>query len=154
MKSKITKVMSKKLVVVPMGTCLMEAQKIMTEKRIRHLPVVDEMDDVVGILSQRDLANGTSSLKIPVELLMSSPLHYVPWDLPLKSAILKMLELKISSLLVADEDENAIGIVTTDDLLWHLSNLLSDETEEKTLLSPSSRKFIGEFSNKLAQMGI
>jgi CBS domain-containing protein len=51
----ISDVMSKDLISVEPGTSLREAARIMTEKWIRHLPVLDG-DRLVGIVSQRDLA--------------------------------------------------------------------------------------------------
>jgi CBS domain-containing protein len=51
----IADVMSKDLITVEPGTSLREAAAIMTERWIRHLPVLDG-GRLVGIVSQRDLA--------------------------------------------------------------------------------------------------
>jgi CBS domain-containing protein len=51
----VSDAMTKEVVTVHPGTSLREAAGIMTEKWIRHLPVV-ERGKVVGILSQRDLS--------------------------------------------------------------------------------------------------
>jgi CBS domain-containing protein len=51
----ISEVMSKDLITVEPGTSLREAAGIMTERWIRHLPVL-EGGRLVGIVSQRDLA--------------------------------------------------------------------------------------------------
>ncbi len=51
----VSEVMSKDLITVEPGTSLREAARIMTEKWIRHLPVL-EGGRLVGIVSQRDLA--------------------------------------------------------------------------------------------------
>jgi CBS domain-containing protein len=51
----ISEVMSKDLVTVEPGTSLREAARIMAERWIRHLPVLDG-GRLVGIVSQRDLA--------------------------------------------------------------------------------------------------
>jgi CBS domain-containing protein len=53
--TRIAEVMTKDLVTVGPGTSLREAAKVMADRWIRHLPVVDG-GKVVGILSQRDLA--------------------------------------------------------------------------------------------------
>src|SRR5207244_9252010 len=53
--TRISQVMSKDLVTVGPGTSLREAAKIMADRWIRHLPVLDN-GKLVGILSQRDLA--------------------------------------------------------------------------------------------------
>ena len=53
--TRISEVMAKDVVTVHPGVSLREAAGVMTDKWIRHLPVVDR-GKVVGILSQRDLA--------------------------------------------------------------------------------------------------
>ena len=53
--TRISQVMTKDLVTVGPGTSLRDAAKLMAERWIRHLPVLDE-GKLVGILSQRDLA--------------------------------------------------------------------------------------------------
>jgi CBS domain-containing protein len=52
---RISEIMSKDLVTVAPGTSLREAAKIMADRWIRHLPVVDA-GQLVGVISQRDLA--------------------------------------------------------------------------------------------------
>ena len=53
--TRISEVMSKDVITVGPGTSLREAAKVMAERWIRHLPVVDN-GKLVGVLSQRDLA--------------------------------------------------------------------------------------------------
>ena len=53
--TRISQVMSKDLVTVGPQTSLREAAKIMADRWIRHLPVVDG-GRLVGVISQRDLA--------------------------------------------------------------------------------------------------
>jgi CBS domain-containing protein len=52
---RISEVMSRDVTTVGPGTSLREAAKVMADRWIRHLPVVDG-GRVVGVLSQRDLA--------------------------------------------------------------------------------------------------
>jgi CBS domain-containing protein len=51
----VEEVMTKDLTTVAPGTSLREAAKLMADRWIRHLPVVDT-GKVVGIISQRDLS--------------------------------------------------------------------------------------------------
>ena len=53
--TRISQVMSKDLVTVGPGTSLREAAKVMAERWIRHLPVLDN-GKLVGVISQRDLS--------------------------------------------------------------------------------------------------
>ena len=53
--TRIAEVMTKDVVTVGPGTSLREAAKIMADRWIRHLPVIDG-GQLVGVISQRDLA--------------------------------------------------------------------------------------------------
>lgn len=155
MSTPTSKVMTPKLITVPTGTTIFDANEIMIKHRIRHLPVINDDGDIAGVISQRDLHYIPDSHRILVEMLMSSPVHFVPQDAPLRQVIFHMLEKKISCLLVSDKEDNAVGIVTTDDLLWYLASLLTKEPQEqKNILDPNTQIVIGEVADKLAQMGI
>ena len=148
--------MTKKLITVPMGTPVPAAIELMEERRVRHLPVVDAMDDIVGIISQRDIANCDDLKRIPVELFMTSPVEFISEQTPLKTAASRMLENKISCLLIADKDDNAVGILTTDDLLWYLTHLLKDGAEEEKvgLSDVFNVDTAGKVARQLSDMGI
>jgi len=53
----IEKVMTKKVMTVEMDQQLVEAWKIMQRGNFRHLPVIDQNGDPVGILSVKDILN-------------------------------------------------------------------------------------------------
>ncbi len=144
-------IMSKKLVTIPMSTTASKALQVMEECRIRHLPVVDEMSDVVGVVTKQDLVDS----ELFVELFMSSPVEYLDQGTPLQRVIFRMLEKKISCILVGNDKEDAIGIVTTSDLLWYLAYLLGKETEEhQTLWNIVNLRTIGDVTRSLADIGI
>jgi CBS domain-containing protein len=64
----LSEVMSKDLITIDPGASLREAARIMTEKWIRHLPVL-EGGKLIGIVSQRDLAGMLAgALNEPEEL--------------------------------------------------------------------------------------
>lgn len=66
--TRISEAMTKDLITVDPGASLREAAGIMTEKWIRHLPVL-EAGKLVGITSQRDLAGVLAgALQEPEEL--------------------------------------------------------------------------------------
>lgn len=150
----IQSVMTRKLITVPMDQSLLEAAELMKERRLRHLPVTNAKGEIVGLLSQADLQFAMEPENEKVENLMSGPIDFVEQDLPLRQAILLMLQKRIPCLFVVDEKKNTVGIVTTDDLLWHLAHLLAEETEEKPLLGARERQTIGEIAHELSLMGI
>jgi CBS domain-containing protein len=59
----VRELMSSPLVVATPETPLDECMAIMTDRRIRHLPVVDKDGDVVGVVSIGDLVKFTSRLQ-------------------------------------------------------------------------------------------
>lgn len=150
----LNSIMSKKLETIPLGTRISAAQKKMVDLRIRHLPVTDEMDEIVGILSHRNVSVLQEAQALPVEFLMSSPVEYVTLDTPIRSVVLRLLEKKISCMLIIDKDDNAVGIVTTDDLLWLLADYLNEEEEHLPVLNQPAVATLGEVIQKLSLMGI
>lgn len=60
LEARVSEVMSKDLITVDPGTSFREAARIMTERWIRHLPVIDG-GHLVGVVSQRDLAGVLAS---------------------------------------------------------------------------------------------
>lgn len=154
----IKQTMTKKLVTIPWGSTLAEADELMGEKRIRHLPVIDEDGDVLGILAKKDVSTLISSKSLTVEKVMMAPVEYVDEEVSLRSAILKMLEKKISCLLISNSEGQAVGILTTDDLLWYLAHMLSeDANKENSALNvwkDKAMQTVGQLADKLATMGI
>ena len=62
---KVKDIMTKDLITVSSGTEIAHATKLLLEKRINGIPVVDEMGRLVGILCQSDLIAQQKKLPIP-----------------------------------------------------------------------------------------
>jgi len=126
--------MSADLITVKKDTTAGDAQRLMTNFWIRHLPVIDEAEEaIVGILSERDLLRSPSP-DIPVEQLMSSPLKTFSVDATLVEVVDAMIDEKISAFLITKEDQVA-GIVSTEDMLIVLSELLQEDNRRTWVLS-------------------
>ena len=65
--------MTKEIKSVQLDTSIDEAQRIMTENNIRHLPVVDQNHKLINFLSQRDLILSPTK-KINQILMIGIPL--------------------------------------------------------------------------------
>lgn len=150
------------LICIASGATVFEAKEIMKERRIRHLPVINEKNDIIGILSRHDLTDISKFQDMPVDLFASTPVEYVENSTPLRQVTLLMLKKKISCVLVTDEHLEVTGIITTDDLLFHLSELLKTAeaespeaiNEPNSMLSVRSLMTLGEVSRKLSDIGI
>jgi CBS domain-containing protein len=106
------------------------ADDVMRLGRIRHMPVVDDDGQLVGIVSQRDLFRGAlaralgygahAQQKILGQLLVkevmtNDPVTVAP-DAPLAEAARLMLQRKIGCLVVV-EGGSLVGILTESDFV-------------------------------------
>jgi acetoin utilization protein AcuB len=146
-----------KMICVKTGTSMADARELMENRRIRHLPVTNDRDEVIGMLSKHDLTDVTKFQDLPIELFATFPAQYVTLDTPISTVALRMIEAKISSLVLVDYSGEAVGIMTTDDLLYELSKL-TREKEEHTVADWSGAitniSTASEISRKLADIGI
>ncbi len=149
--------MTKNLITIQLTATIQEADHLMDSKNIRHLVVMDESGTTpVGIVSKRNFVGTPELLKLPVEAIMRSPVCSVPEDTHLKVAITKMLQEKISSLVVTNEEGAAVGIVTTEDLLKLMVEKIPDEGGKDSIpfLSAYQQYTIGLVANQLMNTGI
>lgn len=146
-------VMSSQLITISVDKKMSDAKAVMDEHRIRHLPVVDVSGGIVGILSSKDIARHHDHPQSDVEFFMSSPVISIAQTASIRSAIFKMLENKISAVLIHDEYEIISGIVTTDDLLWYLAEMIEHEPKG---VFPQTRvtETLGQVADRLSSAGI
>jgi len=122
--------MTKDVITVDPETSMMRAAKLMKEKGIRRLPVVDEKGKVVGMLSDRDVKEASPSKattldvhelyyllsEIKVKNIMSpNPLTILDTDTVVKCAAI-MHDKKISGLPVLNEQGELVGIMTQNEV--------------------------------------
>ncbi|WP_407421546.1 CBS domain-containing protein [Methanobrevibacter sp.] len=114
----VSSVMVKDVITVPQSMQLGEVAKIMLEKGIGSVPVMDG-DDMVGIVSKADfvtLANGIAFDKISVKEVMCKNVVSVSPTERIVHARRQMLEAHIGRVPVVD-DEKLVGMVTSKDLM-------------------------------------
>ena len=122
--------MTKDVITVDPETSMMRAAKLMKEKGIRRLPVVDDKGKVVGMLSDRDVKEASPSKattldvhelyyllsEIKVKNIMSpNPLTILDTDTVVKCAAI-MHDKKISGLPVLNEQGELVGIMTQNEV--------------------------------------
>jgi acetoin utilization protein AcuB len=135
---KVVDVMTKNpLIVTPVET-VGQADELMTENKIRQLPVVDG-PALLGIVTDRDIRSFLSgsllsdpearekALNTPVrEVMTLEPLTLSPDD-ELEEAVELLIDEKIGGIPVVDEAEGLVGIVTYVDILQCFLNRLREE---------------------------
>ena len=93
-----------------------EAQEIMRSFRISGVPVVDEFNKLVGILTNRDLRFETRG-DIPIsEVMTKDPLFTVAVGTPLEEAQKELHKHRVEKLLVVDEHFTLKGLITVKDI--------------------------------------
>ena len=93
-----------------------EAQEIMRSFRISGVPVVDENNRLVGILTNRDLRFETR-VDIPIsEVMTKDPLFTVAVGTTLEEAQLELHRHRVEKLLVVDEHFTLKGLITVKDI--------------------------------------
>ena len=101
---------------------LSEAVRILGERRIGALPVVDG-DQIVGIISERDVIyslkdHGADVLDWPIERVMTSPAITVDPSTEVLSALALITQRRVRHLPVVSGGR-LIGIVSIGDLVKH-----------------------------------
>jgi acetoin utilization protein AcuB len=125
-KHTVDKFMTVGPMVIEATRTLAEAHRLMRERNIRHLPVVDR-GALVGVVSQRDLylletLKGVDPTTETVDEAMTADPFVVPPDAPLDEVALSMAEHKYGSAVVVDRGA-VIGVFTTIDALRALAML-------------------------------
>lgn len=141
MKPQVSETMSTDLITIGWTERMSTAFQRMRNEGIRHLPVHDDLGEIVGMLSDRDVqramvstiergwASSTETAEFSpdarVRDYMSWPAIVVDVSGELRSVAERMVGEKVSSLLVREKGR-IIGIITAEDLLKVLISILSD----------------------------
>lgn len=132
--------------------------KLLEQYQISGLPVVDETNHVVGIISEGDLLVRESPMQPPLHMTLMGSLIYfespkqfhqhmqkalgmfvqdvmsakpitAQLDLPIATAASMMLNKKINRLPVVDDNQTLIGIITRHDLVQALKPAVAFEED-------------------------
>jgi signal-transduction protein with cAMP-binding, CBS, and nucleotidyltransferase domain len=98
-----------------------EAARLMADRRISSLVVVDEAGRLRGIMTERDVlrlvAGGPERLGSIVAAIMTAPVHAIEASAPVYRALARMARLGVRHLPVVDDDERPVGMLTSGALL-------------------------------------
>lgn len=112
--TQVGEVMTADVVSVDRSATFREIAKLLADYDITGLPVVDEDDRVVGVVSESDLL---ARKALTAADMMSAPAVTVHAQESVSEAGQLMTRLGLQRLPVTDEQERLIGIVTRRDLL-------------------------------------
>ncbi|MCP4892075.1 CBS domain-containing protein [Rubripirellula sp.] len=150
---RVKDIMSRDVVTVRAGDTIHEALTLMGENRVSALPVVDNQDHCVGILSTSDLVDMTRDIdddilhldlvdpsskrflldrlthslgNESVQSFMSEMVATVGLETSIGSATREMLRNRIHHLPVVDENARLMGILSTLDILGEVADAAPD----------------------------
>ena len=153
-----------------------EAQTLMREKNIRHLPIVDEEKKLVGLITQRSLLRILPSdlssfsqfevsyilAKIKVRHVMVKDVITIDEDIPIEEAARIMADKRIGCLpVMRDGDpstgsgQRLVGIITDNDLFTIMVDLLGARRAgiRLTVLQPDRPGEVARLSTAIAKAG-
>ncbi|MCD8235436.1 MAG: IMP dehydrogenase [Prevotellaceae bacterium] len=103
-------------VTIKRGSTVKDALDMMEEYHIGGIPVVDDDNVLVGIVTNRDLRFQRNYAKLIDEVMTSENLIVTHQQTDLESASQILLEHKIEKLPVVDEKYHLIGLITYKDI--------------------------------------
>ena len=135
----VSKSMTRKVVTIEKDANIFDAKTLMSQHRIRHLPVVESDKTLIGIITDRDLRSA-----LPCELIKSpdietekdrlsrltvgevmtpDPITISP-QYTIQDALLLIQEKRVGAFPVVDEAGRLTGIISVRDLLRAFVNVL------------------------------
>lgn len=113
--------MSSPPITVQPNTTIDEVARIMHERNIGSVMVVDENGKLCGIITERDLVYAIASGKIGKELpawtiMTENPVSVTP-NTNIVDAIRKMREVNVRHLPVVDKDGRPVGMLSLRDVI-------------------------------------
>jgi IMP dehydrogenase len=107
---------------------IFEAKEVMKKHGISGLPIIDDNNILVGILTNRDIRFETR-LNLPIEEAMTKDLITVPLGTSLEEAEKLFHKHKIEKILMVDEEGHLKGLITYKDILKRIQypNAAKDE---------------------------
>jgi acetoin utilization protein AcuB len=151
--------MTRHPILISPDTPAAEAQKIMGENKIRHLPVVGDGKRLVGLITRQRLAlkadelgslnvweitRTLSTLTVKDLMIKARDVFSITADKTIERAAHTMQEHKIGCLPVVEDGGVVIGLITEVDLLGAFQEMLGLPAEgvRVTIRIPEDEKFI------------
>lgn len=121
------------------GSSLLEAAKLLDEKRIGAVVAIDDGENVIGVLSERDIArqvarHGTAALEMKVADAMTREVVTIEATDPLDRAMRRMTDRRIRHLPVM-KGAKLVGVISIGDLVkWKIADVEAEAQAIKSYL--------------------
>ena len=133
----VSRSMTRNVITVDQEAGILDAQKLMAENKIRHLPIVNDSQQLVGIVTDRDIRSALpygfydgpqnerekiDTLRVK-DIMTKDPISISP-TYTIQDALLLIQNSKVGALPVVDDDRCLKGIISVRDLLRAFINVL------------------------------
>jgi CBS domain-containing protein len=103
------------------------AVKLMDEKAVGSLLVLDDNEQLIGIFSERDcfrkvVLEGRRSMDVKVSEVMTKKVIYVSPDNTVDECMALMTEKRFRHLPVIDDKGSILGVISSGDLVKHVAS--------------------------------
>ncbi|WP_406669842.1 homoserine O-acetyltransferase [Methanolobus sp. ZRKC4] len=112
----VSDVMKTDIVSIKQGISIEETARVMFEKGITHLPVVNETNELMGIVTSWDISKAVALKCKTLSGIMTKNVLTAKGNEDIESAAKKMEEHNISALPVVDGDMKILGIIGSDEI--------------------------------------
>tara|TARA_B110000902_G_C14270501_1_gene572955 strand:- start:1256 stop:1684 length:429 start_codon:yes stop_codon:yes gene_type:complete len=111
------------------------ASQNLHEKKVGSMPILDKNNNVIGIISERDLSQfiytERFNLNLSVTKIMSTNLVTCDLNTSVTELMDTMIEKKLRHILIM-EDKKLLGIISIGDVVNHLINKIREENKNLT----------------------
>lgn len=109
-------IMTRKVYTIRPEASAQEAAQLLDQHRISGLPVVDEGNDIIGIVTEADIISKVDREGLRVSEIMSTEIISVNEETPVSEIALLLTERKIKRVPVV-QDGKLVGIVSRADIV-------------------------------------
>jgi len=109
-------IMTRKVYTIRSEASAQEAAQLLDQHRISGLPVVDEGNDIIGIVTEADIISKVDKEGLRVSDIMSTEVTSVNEETPVSEIALLLTERKIKRVPVV-QDGKLVGIVSRADIV-------------------------------------
>jgi acetoin utilization protein AcuB len=131
--------MTRKVITVDQEATIFDAQELLAKNKIRHLPIIDKDQRLIGIITDRDIRSALpyhslmehcseaereriANFKVK-DIMTKEPLTISP-TYTIQDALLMIQNSNVGALPVVDDDHKLKGIISVRDLLRAFINVL------------------------------
>jgi len=133
----VSRSMTRKVITVDQEASIFDAQELMAQNNVRHLPIVDQKQHLIGIVTDRDIRSALpyrfldmspnekekiSTIKVK-DIMTKDPITISP-TYTIQDALLMIQNSKVGALPVVDDKKRLTGIISVRDLLRAFINVL------------------------------